>query len=201
MNGQDSIDFGVSPEFIEEGIKRNLGKPRKKFAPYTKAQRRKRRSEVYRLHFEQGMPALRIAEIMQVDKNTIYNDLQILYQEVAAEQEKISYTEFFSKQLVRLEAQCNRLLSYLENTKDIEKKLSIERMIVDIDFKLATAALKVAQAPEQFYDAVVEKTNKMAAANNLDHRYTTFRELIKISKKSREKLDGIIERLPRTYQL
>jgi hypothetical protein len=194
--GQDSIDFGISPEFIEEGRKHNLVKPRKKFAPYTKAQRRKRRSEVYKLHFELGIPALRIAEIMHVDKNTIYNDLQTLYQEVTEDQDKIGYSEFFTKQLVRLETQRTRLLSYLENTKDIEKKLSIERMIADIDFKLATATLKVAHASEEFYDAVIEKTNKMAAANKLNHRYTTFSELIKISQKSREKLDGIIERLP-----
>lgn len=73
--------FDVNQDFIEENKKMNLVRPRKKFAPYTKIERTKRRNEVYRLHFEKGIPALRIAEIMHVDKNTINNDIQTLYRE------------------------------------------------------------------------------------------------------------------------
>ncbi|MGI0048744.1 MAG: hypothetical protein ACREAW_04315, partial [Nitrososphaera sp.] len=65
--------FDIDPEFINESSKTNLVKPRKKFAPYTKAERLKRRKEVYRLHFELGVPAIRIADMMNVDKNTINN--------------------------------------------------------------------------------------------------------------------------------
>jgi hypothetical protein len=35
--------------------------------------------EVYRLHFEKGIPAIRIADMTNVDRNTINNDLKILY--------------------------------------------------------------------------------------------------------------------------
>lgn len=52
-------------------------KHRHKFAPFTRSQRRKRRAEVYKLHFEHGMPATRIAEMIKVDRNTINNDLKI----------------------------------------------------------------------------------------------------------------------------
>jgi hypothetical protein len=63
----------INQEFIEENKKINLNLVRheqnhkQKFAPFTKSQRRKRRMEVYKLHFEHGVPATRIAELMKVD--------------------------------------------------------------------------------------------------------------------------------------
>jgi hypothetical protein len=83
----EPFDFEINQEFIEENKKLNLnlvrhGQNHKRiFAPFTKAQRRKRRMEVYKLHFEHGVPATRIAELMKVDRNTINNDLKILYHE------------------------------------------------------------------------------------------------------------------------
>jgi hypothetical protein len=82
----EPFDFEINQEFIEENKKKlNLvkhGQNRKhKFAPFTRSQRRKRRMEVYKLHFEHGIPATRIAELMKVDRNTINNDLKILYRE------------------------------------------------------------------------------------------------------------------------
>jgi hypothetical protein len=57
----------------------NLVRSRHKFSPFTRSERRNRRDEVYKLHFEQGMPAIRIAELMKVDRNIINNDLKVLY--------------------------------------------------------------------------------------------------------------------------
>jgi hypothetical protein len=81
------FDFEVNQNFIDENKKINLNlvkhrqNHKQKFAPYTRSQRRKRRMEVYKLHFEHGMPATRIAQLMKVDRNTINNDLKILYHE------------------------------------------------------------------------------------------------------------------------
>ena len=85
--------------------------PRNKFAPYTQSQRRLGRSEVYKLHFEHGMPATRIAEIMKVDRNTINNDLKVLYQKALNDYnpDNMSLDEIVEKQLVRLETQRDRL--------------------------------------------------------------------------------------------
>jgi polynucleotide 5'-kinase involved in rRNA processing len=73
----------IDQEFIEENKKIDLVRHRQndkhKFAPFTRSQRRKRRMEVYRLHFEKGIPAIRIADMTNVDRNTINNDLKILY--------------------------------------------------------------------------------------------------------------------------
>jgi hypothetical protein len=78
-NQERPPDQYVSREFIEENRRLNLVKPRKKFVPYTKVERVRRRKEVYRLHFELGIHAVKIAEMMKVDKNTVNNDIQLLY--------------------------------------------------------------------------------------------------------------------------
>ena len=84
----------------------NLVKPRQKFSPYTKMQRKERRNEVYKLHFEHGMPATRIAELMKVDRNTINNDLKILYKKAIRNHDSdLTYDEVIEKYLVRLENQ------------------------------------------------------------------------------------------------
>ena len=95
------------PGFTEENKKINLNlvrhrhKHKQKFAPFTRSQRRKRRIEVYKLHFEHGVPATRIAELMKVDRNTIDNDLKILYREALTDYspEDMSLVDILQKQL------------------------------------------------------------------------------------------------------
>ena len=108
-----------------------------KFAPFTLAQRRERRQEVYRLHFEKGMPATRIAEFMKVDRNTIGNVLKILYKKAIKDHDSdYTFDIVIEKYLVRLETQRDRLGLYLSDSKDINSKVTIERLIADIDFKI-----------------------------------------------------------------
>jgi polynucleotide 5'-kinase involved in rRNA processing len=56
---------------VEEKNKKlnvNLVRHRHKFAPFTRVERKRRRFEVYKLHFEHGMPATKISELMKVDR-------------------------------------------------------------------------------------------------------------------------------------
>jgi hypothetical protein len=131
------FDFEINQELIDENKKINLNlvrhrqDSRHKFAPFTKSQRRKRRIEVYKLHFEHGMPATRIAEMMNVDRNTINNDLKILYREALKDYDPddLNLDNILQKQLLRLETQRDRLALYLTDAKDINDKIAIERLI------------------------------------------------------------------------
>ena len=112
----EPFDFEINQEFIEENKKINLNlvkhgqNHKQKFAPFTKSQRRMRRMEVYKLHFEQGVPATRIAELMRVDRNTINNDLKILYREALNDYnpDDRSLDNILQKQLLRCETQPDR---------------------------------------------------------------------------------------------
>jgi hypothetical protein len=195
------FDFEINQEFIEENKKINLnlvrhGQNRKhKFAPFTKSQRRKRRMEVYKLHFENGMPATRIAELMKVDRNTINNDLKILYRGALNDYnlDDMNLDDIVQKQLLKLETQRDRLCLNLSDAKDINSKIAIERLIADIDFKLIGAIEKVRHNSGRFWDEIIKKVNKVAEDNKMDIRYTSIFELREISKDSRKSLNKLKE--------
>ncbi len=176
----------------KEDVKLNLVKPRQKFAPFTHAERKKRRDEVYKLHFEHGIPATRIAKMINVDRNTINNDLKILYNKAIREYNSDkSFDDIIEKQLLRLETQRDRLGIYLCDSKDINSKITIERLITDIDFKVIGVMERLNQNIVKHYDAVIEQVNKIAEKEKLKTRYTSLFELYRISVDTRQDLDKL----------
>jgi hypothetical protein len=123
--------------------------------------------EVYKLHFEHGVPATRIAELMKVDRNTINNDLKILYRGALNDYnlDDMNLDDIVQKQLLKLETQRDRLCLYLSDAKDINSKIAIERRIADIDFKLIGAIEKVRHNSGRFWDEIIKKVNKIAEVN------------------------------------
>lgn len=174
----------------------NLVRPRHKHSPFTKIQRKERRDEVYKLHFEHGMPATRIAELMKVDRNTINNDLKILYNKAIRDHNSdMTFDDVIEKQLLRLETQRDRLGLYLCDTNDINSKITIERVITDIDFKVIGLMERMNQNIVQHSNAVIEHVNKIAKNENLQTRYTSLFELYRISIDSRQDLDKLKEKV------
>ena len=47
----------------------------KKGGPYSKKEREDRRMQVYNLHFEEDLPAVKIAEMLDVNRNTVNDDI------------------------------------------------------------------------------------------------------------------------------
>jgi hypothetical protein len=189
----------INPEFIEENknMITNPGKLKQKSKPYSKSEMAKRRKEVYRLHFENGLPAAAIADHMKVSKKIINNDILLLYRDLQNDSAKIDFSDFYDKQMLRIELQRTRLLSYLEKEQDLERKLSIERQLADIDFRLLSMATKVEYSNVSFWNEVSKKYNQIADEKKDGHRVTTLLELVKISTKGRRILDEILkERIP-----
>ena len=200
-HNDEPFDFEISQEFIEQNKKmnHNLVRHRHKFAPFTRSQRKKRRMEVYKLHFEHGMPATRIAEMMKVDRNTINNDLKILYNDALNDYDptNLSLDDIIQKQLVRLETQRDRLCLYLSDEKDVNTKITIERLIAEIDFKLVGTIEKVRHNSSRFWVEIIKKANKLAEVNKRDIRYTSLFELREISIDSRKSLNKLKEEVLR----
>ncbi len=75
----------VSSEFLKDNqtrCKTNSKSRKKKGGPYSKTDRQVRRDEVHRLHFEYGYSALKISELMKINRNTINGDIQYWYSKV-----------------------------------------------------------------------------------------------------------------------
>jgi len=181
---------------LSNTIEKNLVRPRHKFAPFTSAERKERRDEVYKLHFEHGMPATRIAILMKVDRNTINNDLKILYNRPIRDYNSDkSFDDIIQKQLLRLETQRDRLGIYLCDAKDINGEITIERLITDIDFKVIGLMERLNQSVAKHYHEVIERVNQIAEKENLKSRYTSLFELHRISIDTRQDLDKLWEKV------
>ena len=187
----------VNPEFIAENQTVKLFKTSQKSGgPYTKAERAKRRKEVSRLHLEVGLPATAIAEAMKINRNTINDDLRLLYRDIANEAPE--YTEYFHKQMARLELQRSRVLDYLPHTESIEDKLAIERLVAEIDFRMLGTATKVEYSNVSFWNNVKKTYNLVAEKKGLNYRIASFFELLEISTLARKDLDELYYKLARS---
>ena len=59
----------------------------KKGGPYTKQEQEKRRKQVYELHFEKGSSAVSIANELDVNRNTINEDIKFWQMQIASQLE------------------------------------------------------------------------------------------------------------------
>ncbi len=134
---------------------------------YDKNNRDQRRAEVFKLHFELGYPARRISEMLEINRNTINDDISHLYGKLETENKGINYETWLSKQWHRFESQRTRLLESLDKQDNTQDKISIEKMIFEIDkemvslkLKVATSITKTLEYSCKFANAILEKTEK-----------------------------------------
>lgn len=194
-NGTDeNLALDVTSEFIEESKKADLVKPSKKFAPWTKEERRKRIAEVYRLHIEHGLPATRIAEMMSVDKNTIYSDIKAIYAQIRRDAKHINFDNMYAKQMVRMEAQRTRLMSYLNDVKEIDKKITIERLLVDIETRLLTSAEKVEYGEYKTLATTMEDLNDKMKKAGKEERYITLDTVLHVSPDAWQTIRRVLQK-------
>jgi len=112
----------------------------KKGGPYSKDEREKRQAEVSRLHFEFGYSALKISDLMKINRNTIYADIKYLYSNIKDELKQNS-EDFILRQIGRLEAQRTRIIEKINENKidDIRH----DKLLLDIDAKINTLVLRI----------------------------------------------------------
>ena len=182
----------VSDEFIAENQKIFWDSFKKKGGPYSNEERRKRRNEVFRLHFELGYSATKIAESMKINRNTINSDISNLYTQLAKEWQSYDIEAWMMKQNHRMESQRNRLFEDLENTQNLKEKLAVERMISEIDNRIIQTAIKASSAHERVFDLGAYTLNRWAEENKLDVRFIHSRDLTKVTQKTHKKIEKLM---------
>ncbi len=108
----------------------------KKGGPYSKKDRDSRIEEVCRLHFEYGYSAIKISELMKVNRNTINNDIKQLYLTLETNWEKTTSVSLLQNHIESVLAQKRRLREALDNTEKFSEKLAIEKMILQVESKI-----------------------------------------------------------------
>ena len=107
----------------------------KKGGRYTIKEQEERRIQVYHLHFEENRTAVKIAELLGVNRNTINGDIRYWHSQLAHEFNAQNIAAKMTKQIQRIDMQRDRLLEYLD-TADSDERDRIEKFVSDIDGKL-----------------------------------------------------------------
>jgi len=189
-------DLEVSQEFIEESIDaiQNIVKPSQKFAPFTKKERQKRRLEVFRLHVDLGCSAVKISEMMNINRNTINQDIKWCYEQIQTSLDKTP-GQMLDRQLFRHETQRERLVRNLEQTTNLQEKLAIEKLLLDLDSKIASIMLKVNDYQKEAYLNSMKSINEYLDKNHKNDDFPRFvlkQEFDEVTTETRKKIDELV---------
>ena len=188
-------DLEVSQEFIEESLCaiQNIVKPRQKFAPFTKKERQKRRLEVFRLHIDLGCSAVKISEMMNINRNTVNQDIKWCYEQIQTLDK--TPDQMFDRQLFRHETQRERLVRALEQTVNLQEKLSIEKLLLDLDSKIASIMLKVIDYQKEAAISSMKSINEYLDKNHKNDDFPRFvlkQEFDEVTTETRKNIDDLI---------
>src|SRR2546428_14186689 len=108
----------VYHDFIEENKKlcQNMSEG-KRGSRYSKSERETRRSEVYKFHFEYGYSARKIAELLDVNRNTVNGDINYWYSRISKNVSGIDPEKAIITVLQRMQSQRVSLRAQLDKTR------------------------------------------------------------------------------------
>jgi len=124
----------------------------KKGGPYTKQEIIDRKNEVYRLHFEYGYSARKIADLMKVNRNTVNGDIDYWYSKIVQNSNMFDPAYAVMINLQRLDIQRSRLREQLDKTETFQEKLALERLILEIDSKILHTYNKLTNSTRNLLD-------------------------------------------------
>ena len=164
---------------------------KKNGGPYSKRDMQARRNEVYRYHFDYGYSARKISELIKINRNTINGDIKHWYSKVAKSNDIQPESAIFTV-LERLDIQRTRIREYLDKTSNISEKITIEKMIMDIDCKIAQINEKLNFSSTRTLSYVIESLNNHLKSKNDKDRYIGIHEKIQTSEHAKKRIDKII---------
>ena len=183
----------ITSDFLDENEKLcQTVSNSKKGGPYSKNERDSRRKEVYRLHFDYGYSARKIAELMKINRNTVNGDIDYWYSKIIKNNNVFNPEFAIIISLQRLEIQRSRLREQLDKTGQFQEKLALERLMFDIDSKISYTNNKLCESIQKVWDLSINHLNKWMKANKKTDRYLTLFDQMSVSDKANEKINKII---------
>ena len=128
-----------------------ITKQEKKGGPYTKAQQEQRRDQVYEMHFKLGYSAVKIADDLRINRNTINDDIKYLYSETAQHFGMGNMSKAILRQFERTEIQRRRILEEIQKQNDFEKIFKLEKFLSYLDQKTTQILSKMIVAKRLRY--------------------------------------------------
>ena len=163
----------------------------KKGGPYTKDEQRKRLEEVYRLHFEYGYSARKIAEFLKVNRSTINRDIMQWYASIGKKWRRWEPETYVMNQIERLELQRTRLRKQLDKVESFQERIIIEKLVLDIDMKIANLQMRLVTTEINVYKEIEIVINELYEQQKNEKRIFLKDKFLVVSKKAQEKMDKI----------
>jgi hypothetical protein len=185
----------ITPEFITQSTSQlcqTMPELKKGGGPYSKDSKQKRRDEVYRLHFDYGYSARKIADTMKVNRNTINSDVSYFYGKLHDNIIHFENETMITSFLHRLEIQRCRVREKLEKTDDPKEYVMLEKLLLDVDSRLISSHQKSAESTKRIWDLTVYAINQFFKDEKKDVRYMSFFDKIAVSEKSQKRIQDII---------
>ncbi|MGI0056041.1 MAG: hypothetical protein ACREAK_01570, partial [Nitrosarchaeum sp.] len=180
-------------EFLKENLEYATAKrQRKKGGPYSKTDKDKRRNEVYRLHFDYGYSARKIAELMKINRNTINRDIDYLHHKISKNLEFSDIEKKIFTTLQRMEIQQSRLREQLDKTTSNSERITIERLILDINYKILQINQKLIESNIRINAQVRDRMNDFLKNEKIKGGFVSYFDTIIVSKNAQEKIQRII---------
>jgi len=164
----------------------------KKGGPYSKGDREARKNEVYRLHFEYGYSARKIAELMKINRNTVNGDLNHWYSKISTNTNVLNPKLDIIITLEHFKIQRTRLREQLDKTLIFHEKITLERLIHDLDSKILNTYQRLEESSIRTHRLATNWINNYMKKQKKDTRYITYHDLISASEKSYERINRII---------
>ncbi len=120
-----------------------LSDPKKKGGPHTKQEKENRQNEVYRLHFEYGYSAVKIAEMVNAHRNTVNEDIKFHYSNFLEDSEGFDTESLILKQTHRLDSQRSLMREELDNVGESKDKINLGIKLSELDLKILQQYMKI----------------------------------------------------------
>ena len=197
--------FQVSKEFFakeeeakkEKQQRRQLGqtmpKSEKNGGPYPIQAKKTRQDEVFRLHFDYGYSARKIADMLKVNRNTINSDITYWYSQLQKDDDKISIDDLINKMLYRLEIKRTRLMEKLDKATSLDDSLALEKMLYEIDIKIIQIVMKMHNTNQSMYDRTANTFNNWLEENGYKERYVLWGQTLRVSSSTQENIKRLIQ--------
>lgn len=186
------------PEMTKEFFTENknhfqkINSQKKKGGPFSKHQRDKRKDEVYRLHFEYGYSARKIADLMKINRNTVNGDIDYWYSKIVKNSNIYNPEYAIILNLQRLDIQRSRLRERLDKAESFEQKLALDRLIFDIDSKILHTHHRLTESAVRAIDESTERLNSWMKKTKKKERFISLHDRISVSEKADERINKII---------
>ena len=184
----------VSEEFLKENAEYTMTKmQRKNGGPYSKEDKNKRRDEVYRLHFEYGYSARKIAEMMNINRNTINRDIEYCYYKTGKNLKFFNVEKRIVTSLQRLDIQQSRLREQLDKATSNSERMAIERLIFDINSKILHVNQKLVESEIRTSAEATDSMNDFLKKEKLPGKFIALLDTLTVSTKAQEEIQKIID--------